>query len=115
MAIQDIISWPLILAGCFFILTGAFGLIRMPDIYTRMHATSVIDTLGAGLLFVGLMVQAGFTLVSLKLLIILFLFFLIGPVSSHAVAQVALRAGIKPQLKEDRTERLSGNNAGEGA
>ena len=102
----DIVSWALILAGSFFTVVGAIGLVRMPDVYTRMHAASVTDTLGAGLLLAGLMVQAGLGLVSLKLLFILVLFFFMGPVATHALAQAALHAGIRPQLAEDRTERL---------
>ena len=101
-------SWALILAGSFFTVVGAIGLVRMPDVYTRMHAASVTDTLGAGLLLAGLMVQAGLGLVTLKLLFILILFFFMGPVATHALAQAALHAGVRPQLSEDRTERLEG-------
>jgi len=107
-------SWALILAGSFFVVVGAVGLVRMPDVYTRMHAASVADTLGVGLLFAGLMLQAGVGLVALKLFIILILFFFIGPVSTHALAQAALHAGIVPQLAEDRTHRLEeAHGAGE--
>jgi multicomponent Na+:H+ antiporter subunit G len=102
----DIVSWMLILAGSFFTVVGAIGLVRMPDVYTRMHAASVTDTLGAGLLLTGLMIQAGLGLVTLKLLFILILFFFMGPVATHALAQAALHAGVKPQLSEDRTHRL---------
>jgi multicomponent Na+:H+ antiporter subunit G len=99
-------SWALILAGSFFTIVGAIGLVRMPDVYTRMHAASVTDTLGAGFLFTGLMLQAGLGLVALKLLFILVLFFFIGPVATHALAQAALHAGVQPHLAEDRTHRL---------
>jgi len=104
--VLNLVSWALILAGSFFTVVGAVGLMRMPDVYTRMHAVSVADTLGIGLMFVGLMVQAGFGLVSLKLFLILVLFFFMAPVATHAVAQAALHAGIRPQLAEDRTDRL---------
>jgi multicomponent Na+:H+ antiporter subunit G len=99
-------SWALILAGSFFTLVGAIGLVRMPDVYTRMHAASVTDTLGAGFLLTGLVLQAGFGLTALKLLFILVLFFFIGPVATHALAQAALHSGVRPQLAEDRTHRL---------
>jgi multicomponent Na+:H+ antiporter subunit G len=102
----NVASSALILAGSFFIVVGAIGLVRMPDVYTRMHAASVTETLGAGFLFIGLMMQAGFGLVALKLLFILVVFFFIGPVATHALAQAALHAGIAPQLAEDRTHRL---------
>lgn len=110
-ALLDLASWALILAGSFFTVVGALGLVRLPDVYTRMHAASVTDTIGAGLLLTGLMLQAGFTLVTLKLLFILILFFFMGPVATHALAQAALHAGVVPQLAEDRTGRLEDNNS----
>jgi multicomponent Na+:H+ antiporter subunit G len=105
--VLDALSWVLILAGSFFTVVGALGLVRMPDLFTRMHAASVTDTLGAGLLFAGLMVQAGLGLVSLKLLFILILFFFTGPVATHALAQAALHAKVEPMLAEDRRGRLN--------
>jgi multicomponent Na+:H+ antiporter subunit G len=105
----DAASWLLILAGCFFILVGALGMMRFPELFARMHAASLIDTLGVGFLFAGLMFQAGFTQVTLKLLFILLLFFFTGPVITHALAQAAMEAGIKPKLSEDRRDRLDEN------
>jgi multicomponent Na+:H+ antiporter subunit G len=110
----DLVSWAFILAGSFFIVVGAIGVMRMPDVYTRMHAASVTDTLGAGFLFAGLMVQAGLGLVALKLGFILALFFFIGPVATHALAQTALHAAVKPLLSEDRRGRLEERGATEG-
>ncbi|MCH9809290.1 MAG: monovalent cation/H(+) antiporter subunit G [Alphaproteobacteria bacterium] len=98
-------SWVLIVAGSFFLVAGALGMLRMPDVYTRMHAASVIDTLGATLLILGLAIQAGFTLVTLKLFFVLALLFFFGPVASHALAQAALYAGVEPILDEDRRNR----------
>lgn len=95
-------SWVLILAGGFFTVVGAVGLIRMPDLYTRMHAASVTDTLGAGLLLLGFMLQAGLSLVLLKLVFLFLLFFFISPVATHALANAALHYGIRPLLSEDR-------------
>jgi multicomponent Na+:H+ antiporter subunit G len=97
----DIASWALILAGSFFTLVGAIGLVRMPDIFTRMHAASVTDTAGAGLLIFGMMLQAGFTLAALKLLMLLVLFLFTGPVVTHALAQTCLHEKIKPLLAEE--------------
>ena len=108
----DILSWIFILAGSFFICVGMVGLVRMPDIFTRMHAASVSDTLGAGLLFVGFMLQAGFSLVTLKLIFILGFLFFTGPVITHALFQAALHAGIQPRLFEDRSKRLDAGNKG---
>jgi multicomponent Na+:H+ antiporter subunit G len=112
--ILHLLSWGFILSGSFFILAGAIGLVRMPDVYTRMHAASVIETLGAGLLFGGLMIQAGPSLVTLKLLFLLALFFFAGPVASHALARAALHEGVEPVLHDDRRGRLESGTAGEG-
>jgi multicomponent Na+:H+ antiporter subunit G len=101
----DVLSWVLIVLGSFFTVVGGIGLVRMPDIYTRMHAASVTDTLGGGLLIFGMMLQAGFSLVTLKLLFILGLFFFYAPEVTHALAQAALHEDIEPELAEDRRGR----------
>lgn len=110
--VVDLLSWAAILSGSFFVLVGAIGLVRMPDLYTRMHAASVMETLGAGLLIAGLMLQAGLSLVTLKLLFLLALFFFAGPVASHALAQAALHEGVKPLLTGDRRGRIMGSDTG---
>jgi multicomponent Na+:H+ antiporter subunit G len=101
------VSWVLIVLGSFFTVVGGIGVVRMPDVYTRMHAASVTDTLGAGMLIFGMMLQAGFTLVTLKLLFILGLFFFFAPVVTHALAQAALHEKIEPRLAEDRRSRAN--------
>lgn len=102
----DVLSWACIVGGSVFSIVGAIGLVRMPEVFTRMHAASVIDTLGAGLLCIGMMLQAGLTLVTAKLVFILALLFFIGPVVTHALAQAALHAGLEPRLDEDRSDLL---------
>ena len=97
----DLASWALILAGSFFTVVGALGLVRMPDIFTRMHAASVTDTAGAGLLVLGMVLQAGISLTALKLAILLGLFFFTGPVVTHALAQTCLHEKIEPLLADD--------------
>lgn len=94
----DIASGLCLLAGAFFCLVGAVGLLRMPDFYTRMHAASVLETLGADLILLGLVLQAGLTLVAIKLLMIGLLIFFASPTASHALARAALLSGIKPLL-----------------
>ena len=95
-------SWALILLGSFFTISGALGLVRMPEVFTRMHAASVTDTLGVGFLILGMCLQSGFSLVSLKLLFLLLLFVFTAPVVTHALAQACLHEGIEPLLAEDR-------------
>jgi multicomponent Na+:H+ antiporter subunit G len=107
----DILSWIFLVAGSGFCLIGGLGLLRMPDVFTRLHAVSVIETLGMGFIILGLILQAGFTLVAAKLIIIAALILLTSPVATHALAQAALHAGIRPQLDHDET---GGHIAGEG-
>ncbi len=101
----DAVSWVLVVGGALFVLVGMIGIVRLPDVFTRMHAASITDTLGAGMLLLGLMLQAGPTLVAAKLVFILVLLIFTGPVVSHALAQAALQAGVEPVLAEDRRER----------
>ena len=92
----DIVSWVLLTAGGFFVLVGGIGALRMPNLYTRMHAASVTDSLGAVLVLGGIMVQAGLTLATIKLAAILLLLLITSPTASYALAHSALLAGIKP-------------------
>jgi multicomponent Na+:H+ antiporter subunit G len=94
--VLDIISWILLSAGGVFVLVGGIGALRMPNLYTRMHAASVTDTMGAVLVLVGVMVQAGLTLATIKLAAILLFLLITSPTSSYALASAAMIAGIKP-------------------
>jgi multicomponent Na+:H+ antiporter subunit G len=94
----DALSWIFLLAGSFFLIVGAIGLNRMPDVFSRLQATGVSDTVGAGFLFIGMMLQAGFTLVTVKLVFILLIFLFTAPVATHAVTRAALSVGVKPKL-----------------
>lgn len=110
----EITSWVLILLGSFFTIVGAFGLVRMPEVFTRMHAASVTDTLGVGFLILGMCLQAGLGLVTLKLVFLLALFFFTGPVVTHALAQACLHQGVNPQLAEDRRSAARPRSANDG-
>ncbi len=96
----DGLSWICLVAGSLFCVVGAVGMLRMPDLYTRMHAASVIETLGAGLILLGLMLQAGPTLVAVKLLIVGMLIFFASPTATHALARAAMARGQRPLLAE---------------
>ena len=98
MAIE-LLSWILLVAGGFFVMVGGIGVLRLPDLYSRMHAAGVTDTLGAALILIGLMAQAGFTLISVKLLAILLFLWFTSPTSSYALANSALFGGLKPLLR----------------
>ena len=92
----DILSWILLTAGGAFVLVGGIGALRMPNLYTRMHAASVTDTMGAVLVLAGVMLQAGLSLATIKLLAILLFLLITSPTSSYALASAAMIAGIKP-------------------
>jgi multicomponent Na+:H+ antiporter subunit G len=103
-AALEIVSWVLLAAGGLFCVVGALGMLRMPDLYTRMHAASVVDTLGAGLLLAGMMLQAGLSLVSVKLVMIGLLLFFTSPAATHALGRAARARGVQPQLAATRSE-----------
>lgn len=89
-------------AGVFFLLAGALGLIRFPDLYSRMHAAGKCDTLGQLLLLTGLALHQGLELTSLKLLIVAGFIFITSPTATHAIARAAYRSGIRPWDNEER-------------
>jgi multicomponent Na+:H+ antiporter subunit G len=99
-AVLDLASWILLAAGGLFCIVGGVGLLRMPEFYTRMHAAGVVDTLGAGLILAGLMLQAGFSLVTAKLIVVGLLIFFTSPTATHALAQAALGRGLEPLIAQ---------------
>lgn len=103
-AVLDVLSWIMLLAGGGFVLVGGIGVMRLPDLYTRMHAASLTDTLGTMLILGGIMVQAGLTLATVKLFAIVLFLLLTGPTATYALANAALLSGLTPrdtQLPED--------------
>jgi len=102
--VLDALSWVLLSLGGISVLIGGIGALRMPDLYTRMHAASVTDSLGAILVLSGIMLQAGLTLATIKLVAILFFLLITSPTSSNALASAALLAGTKPFAKT-KTEK----------
>ena len=102
----DIFSWALLSAGGVFVLIGGIGALRMPNLYTRMHAASVTDTMGAALVLIGVMLQAGLTLATIKLGAILIFLLITSPTASYALASSALLAGIKPDAGQTADETV---------
>ncbi|MDJ0905255.1 MAG: monovalent cation/H(+) antiporter subunit G [Woeseiaceae bacterium] len=94
----DIASWVLLTFGGLSVLIGGIGALRMPDLFTRMHAASVTDSLGAILVLTGVMLQAGLTLATIKLAAILLFLLLTSPTASNALATAAMLAGNKPGI-----------------
>ncbi len=100
-----------IVAGIFFVMAGAVGVIRLPDFYTRIHAAGMTDTLGAEMILLGLIVQAGFSQLSLKLALVGFILFLTSPSATHAIVSAAWHAGLKPVLGKYKAPVPANNGA----
>ena len=96
MIVLEIMSWILLLSGSFFVVVSGVGVLRLPDVYSRMHAAGLTDTLGTALILAGLMLQAGISLVVIKLGLIGLVLFFTGPTSTYALANACLGGGIKP-------------------
>ncbi|MFT5543735.1 MAG: multicomponent Na+:H+ antiporter subunit G [Glaciecola sp.] len=95
----EIFGFVLVALGCFLGLVGAFGLIRLPDMYARLHAVGVTDTLCSFLILAGLACHAdSINIVAKLILIFLFLMFT-SPVSSYALANNAWRWGLTHNQK----------------
>jgi multicomponent Na+:H+ antiporter subunit G len=97
----DIASWALIIGGVVFCLIGGYGLLKLKDMYARLHAASLIDTLGVGLVFIGLMLQSGWTLATAKLFLILIFVFFTTPTATHALAKSAINHDVMPEVDTD--------------
>ena len=110
----EILSWAAMVSGSIFMLIGGIGILRFPDFWSRLHAVSVSDSLGMILLVAGMMLQAGLTLVTVKLLMIGVFLFITGPTAIHAVANAALVSGFLPEgIKRPRPPKKTAKKAGE--
>lgn len=101
--VADIATAVLLATGCFFGLTGAVGILRMPDFYTRLHAAGKADSLAQTCIFLGLLCQVGNWIDGTKLLLISVFLFLTTPTATHAITQAAYLAGLKHWQREDST------------
>ena len=94
--VKDIITIVFMLAGYFFFTTATLGLLRFPDFFSRLHATGKGDTLAVLLQLVGLAVYHGWTITSVKIVLIAVFMFLAQPTSTHAISRAAFRCGVAP-------------------
>ena len=97
---MNIFSVVFIIAGLFFLIVAAIGVVRLPDVFSRSHAVSLTDSLGAFLMLFGVALHEGIGINALKILVVLVLLYILNPVISHATIRAALRAGLKPWEKE---------------
>ena len=92
----SILSGFFIAGGVAALLIGSLGLLRLPDVYCRIHAVGMIDTAGASFIIFGMIIHEGFTLVTVKLVLVGVFLFFTSPIATHAVAQVAHKSGVVP-------------------
>lgn len=124
LMVADWLSWLSIIAGSFFAIVGAFGIVRLPDVFSRMHGAGIVDTLGIMLILIGLMFQADEAIVVIKLALILLFIFFTSPTTTFALARAAIHGGVtpgptaeelaeaqkaKPKNKQDEKEAKSSN------
>jgi multicomponent Na+:H+ antiporter subunit G len=107
----DMVSWVLLTLGGACVLIGGVGGLRLPNFYTRIHAASLTDTMATILIFVGMMLQAGLSLATLKLAAIMLFLLLTGPTATYALANAGLLSGLKPNANTLAGEK-SGNSRG---
>lgn len=89
-----------LLGGFFFTFVAALGVIRLPDFYSRLHASGKCETLGMVLSFIGLAIYEGFTLTSMKLFFIVIFIFLANSTGIHILSRAAYRSGVKPWIRK---------------
>ena len=97
---MHIISIIFIISGTFFLLTGTIGLLRLPDFYTRMHATGKCDTLGSLLILFGMALYLGLSLGSVKIVLIMVFIFLTSPTATHSIAKAVFDNKVPMWTKE---------------
>ena len=95
MTVIDILTTALLIAGAVFFLAGTLGLLRFPDVYTRLHALTKADNLGLGLMIAGLALESSSLAVAGKLFLIWLLVLLSGASVAHLIARGALHKGIQ--------------------
>ena len=108
----DILSWLLLGGGGALVAIGGIGIVRFPDVYTRSHAAGVTDTGGAGLILIGLMLQSGFTLVTVKLALILIFIVFTSPTATFALVHAAYESDEAPELDHDLRDEPAEREAG---
>lgn len=98
----ELAAMALMTTGLFFLLVGAIGMVRFPDVFSRSHAVGLTDSVGALFSLSGLALYQGFNGNMVRVLLVLALLYLLNPVMTHAMLRAALRSGVKPWTKGDR-------------
>ena len=94
--ILDIFTSICFFIGSLSIIIGACGLIKLPDVFSRIHAAGMIDTAGASFIILGMILQSGFSLITAKLVFIGIFIFFTSPITGHVTANLARKKGVTP-------------------
>jgi multicomponent Na+:H+ antiporter subunit G len=100
------VSWVVLLflaLGVFLQAVATVGILRLPDFYTRMHTVGKADTAGIMLVLIAVAISEGLTLTTLKLVFVIVFYFLANPAAAHAIGHAALRCGLEPWSRRERT------------
>lgn len=114
MSVAEILSSILLAFGAFLVLSGGVGVLRFPDVFSRMHAAGIADTLGAVSILLGLMILAGWSLVLAKLIMITLFLLITGPTASHALGKAAWKSGLQPVTGASDERQPTTERQGEG-
>lgn len=115
---NDLIVSVLIILGGFFAAVAGLGLLRLPDVLIRMHASTKAGTLGVGLIVLGVAIHFGEALIVTKALLIVVFLLLTAPVAAHLIGRAAYRSGIplsKDTLRDDEPMKRRAGDDGESA
>ena len=108
--VLDVTSWVAIVAGLAFMLIGTVGILRLPDVYTRLHAAGMTDTMGAGFLLLGMALQtlqdilhgeSAYWFVLIRLILVYGFLLFTSPIATHALARAGLAGGVEPWTNEE--------------
>lgn len=102
MILVEITSWIFIFTGALLGIAGGIGIHRFPDFYSRLHAVGITDTMCAGAFLIGLGMQTGFSIASVKLMLIFVFLFFSSPTATHALADTAMQSGLKARLDKEQ-------------
>lgn len=112
-AALDVLSWIAIVGGLFFMLVGTLGILRLPDVYTRLHAAGMTDTMGAGLLLLGMALQTvvgilhgetSYWFVLIRIFLVYTFVLFTSPIATHALARAGIAGGVEPWTNDGGDE-----------
>lgn len=92
--VLNVLSDIVLLIGLFFVFLGMLGLLRLPDVYNRLHATAKIGTLGAFGVMLSILIKAGFTPIGVKAIAVGLFLLLTAPIAAHMITRAAHRHGV---------------------